>query len=244
MIISKTNPCYSGDAFERAFNNELGVIFTHAMEKLPGKQALVIKERFLRSYPWELTSYRDIARELNCSHEQVRKLEAQGLNNLRERLGFLAGIFDSPDIPNISERIRSVDRQCRPEACATNRLSPEQYAGMTPLQLNERKRQLKHKWYLRNKEHRLLENKRRYKEDKAYYFWRTDRWRRKNIKSVKTYQQRYHKQRVENMCDGYIETLLVKDTGLATQDIPRKLITIKRQEITLRRLIKNSGLND
>ena len=175
----------------------------------------------LRSSPWELRSYRDIAKDLNCSHEHVRKLETEGLNNLKETLGFLGGIFDSADIPNISERIRPATRTTAKKQ--TNRLTPEPRACMTPLQIKEKARQDKHLWYLKNKDRKLLDNKRRYREDKAYQLWLCKRWQQDNPEAWKAYQRRYQKRRAESLATLRCRKIN-KGTNLTKQDIPHKLI--------------------
>ena len=238
IALKKVNIHYPEEAFDYAANNELRVIFTHAIERLPQKQALVIDGRFLRSSPWELRSYRDIAKDINCSHEHVRKLETEGLNNLKETLGFLGGIFDSTDIPNVSKRIRPAT--CAAARKQTNRPGREPRACMTPLQIKEKARQDKHLWYLKNKDRKLLDNKRRYREDKAYHLWLCKRWQQDNPEAWKAYQRRYQKRRAENLGNAYVAERLTKGTNLTKQDIPHKLIELKRKQLILKRSIERT----
>lgn len=212
------------EPFDCAVDNELRAILAQGLRSLPLKQALAVEGCF-----YDLKSYRQIGRELDCSHENVRALKAKGLKTLREILSFLAGIFDSP---SIQKKIQSIQKR------NINRLSQERYASMTPSQKEERNRQLGHLWYLKNKDVLLSKNKRIYREDKAYHYWRSWKWVQKNLESHKNYQRQYAKQRSENLVDVYVAERLIEGTCLTKQDIPQSLIKIKRTQLQLIRSLE------
>ena len=211
------------DALDCAINNELRVILAQGLKRLPSKQRLFIVEDL-----WDSKSYRAIGREQGCAYEHVRKLKSKGLNKLREILSFLAEDYDSPNMPDISKRIQPV---------RAKRQYIFQDVTMTPSQRKERARQQKHQWYLE----KLLENKRKYNEDKAYHHWRSARWQQKNAEAWKVYQQQYHKQRSENLGDAFVAEKIIAGTDLTKQDIPHKLIILKRKELILSRFIERKG---
>lgn len=74
-----------------AIQSENAELIRNSVEMLPEEEADIIKRRYfctLRFVP----SYRAIAKDLNCSHEQVRKLEMRGLQKLRIMLGSQASL--------------------------------------------------------------------------------------------------------------------------------------------------------
>ena len=215
------------DPLDCAVGNELAAILADKLKKLPKQQALIVKE-----YLWGLKSYREIGKEQGCSHEYVRKMKDKGLDSLRESLGFLAGEIKCCET---SKRALPVTKK------QVNRLSPEQHAAMTPLQKKERQRQLSHKWYLKNRDHLLLENKHEYREDRVYWDWRSKKWQQKHPESLRAYQRQYHKQRSEDLGDATVAERIIAGTDLTKQDIPYKLIELKRKELILHRIIAKKG---
>lgn len=74
-----------------AIQSENTELIRNAVEVLPEEEADVIKRRYFCTSRF-VPSYRAIAKELNCSHEQVRKLEMRGLHKLRIILGNQASL--------------------------------------------------------------------------------------------------------------------------------------------------------
>lgn len=216
------------EPFDCAVSEELRTILAQSMRRLHPKQALIIERSLCDS-----ESYRVIGKELGCSHESVRKLKVKGLNNLREMLGFLGEEFDSPNIPNISERVHPKN-----VPVGTKRIC---IRDLTPAQKHERRQRLQHEWYLKNKTEIRDRRRRLYLENKEWAYELSRRWQQKNPARWKQYQEQYHKQRSENLGDAYVAEQLIAGTCLTKQDIPHKLIKIRRLELQLTRAIKRKG---
>lgn len=74
------------EPIDYAIQNENTALIRIAVDLLPENEADIIKRRYFCTSRF-VPSYRVIAKELNCSHEQVRKLELRGLQKLKVILG-------------------------------------------------------------------------------------------------------------------------------------------------------------
>jgi hypothetical protein len=67
----------------------------------------------------------------------------------------------------------------------------------------------------------------------------------KNFGSVSEYGRQYHKDKMQNLTDGYIKMLIAKDLGKgARNDIPQELIDLQRNKVLLIRKIKQSNVQN
>lgn len=71
------------------------------------------------------------------------------------------------------------------------------------------------------------------------------RYLTKNFGSVSEYGKQYHKDKIQNLSDGYIKMLIAKDLGKgARNDIPQELIDLQRNKVLLIRKIKQSNVQN
>lgn len=74
------------EPIDYAIQNENTELIRSVVGLLPEDEADIIRRRYFCTSIF-VPSYRAIAKELNCSHEQVRKVEQRGLQRLKEILG-------------------------------------------------------------------------------------------------------------------------------------------------------------
>jgi hypothetical protein len=224
---------------EFAVQNEHKEILHNAIKTLPDNEANVIRLRFLSQ---EYVGYRPIAKRLDCSHEQVRKLVASGL----EKLQFLLSNLNESGMPGSRPFTGNI-----PETVPVPRPGRETYRqaqrlNLTTEERKERKKQHAAEWYEKNKERINREHKEDYRENKGVWYVRNKNWQEKNKEAHTKYQRQYHKvyapqynkKQVERLTDGYVKSIIVGKSRLSTKDIPQELIELKRRQLKLTRLIQ------
>lgn len=231
------------DPVEFAIQNEHKELLYNAIKTLPDNEANVIRLRFLSQ---KHVGYRPIAKRLNCSHEQARKLVTSGLEKLQLRL--------RSDLDECESRpftgIMPVDYQVTRPGRDKPRQPP--MFNLTAEEQRERKKQLSSAWYERNKGRIKKERKEDYEENKGTWHTRSKNWIERNKEAHTAYQRQYHKvyapqylkKQVEQLADGYVKSVIVGKSRLSAKDIPQELIELKRQQIKLIRLIKEKEQAD
>ena len=75
----------------------------------------------------------------------------------------------------------------------------------------------------------------------CYYESKKDKvreWRKKNPEKINLYSRETERKRVANLDDNYIKALLMKQFSFKRQEIPTNLIETKREQLTIKRLLK------
>lgn len=227
------------DPIEVAIKNEHNEILYSAINTLTTNEANVIRLRFLSQ---EHVGYRPIAKRLDCSHEQVRKLVSSGL----EKLQFLLSGLNELGMLGNRPFTGSISEASPPLRPGRETYRQAQKLNLTPEERKERERQHKRDHYERNKDRIKKEHREFYEENKNYWHFVCMGWKERNKEAHATYQKQYHKvyaprynkKQIEQLADGYIESVIVRNSCLSAKDIPQELIELKRQQLKLTRLIK------
>lgn len=234
VLISK-----SIDPVEFVIRNERQEILHNTLKTLPRDEFNAIELRFFH----HATSYRTIANKLHCSHEQVRKLIISGLGKLRFSLRHYFGKYEKPNNPPFTGIIPHDDNKRKPPTTTT---ANNKYPELSHLTKKEREKIYKQLSYLRHKERILKRHKDYYEENKhIFYFWGIN-WKRRNKEAFDRYQKayqpqyqkKYQKRQREQLADSYVKSVIIGKSRLSPKDIPQKLVELKRQQLTLTRLIK------
>ncbi len=68
--------------------------------------------------------------------------------------------------------------------------------------------------------------------------------RPQNKKKYQGYDKNWNSKKVEMLLNSYIKALFIKGTGLLASDVSPEIVEVKREQLRLKRLIKQKGICD
>jgi hypothetical protein len=100
------------------------------------------------------------------------------------------------------------------------------------------------KSHLKNREYYLIKSKNYniiwYQKNKENVIKQSKKWKQSNLEKHKQIRKKMDKKASDNLSDRYVKSILCDDTLLKHSDISQELIELKREQLLLKRQIKQN----